>query len=95
MTSAVSGAGLDPAWAKLHVAASTVERAFLLVLEEAGTLRPELGFESAGGVPIPLAWPDRLLAADLGLDDADRGDLKAEGWKVVEPGAKLVQAALP
>jgi ATP-dependent helicase YprA (DUF1998 family) len=94
-TSAVAGADLDPAWAELHVAASTSEQAVLLVLEKAGTLRPELGFESAGGIPIPLAWPDRLLAADLGLDDADRGDLKAEGWKVVEPGAKLVQAAMP
>ena len=94
-TSAVAGADLDPAWAELHVAASTAEQAVLLALEEAGTLRPELGFESAGGIPIPLAWPDRLLAADLGLDDADRDDLKAEGWKVVEPGTKLVQAAMP
>ena len=56
---------------------------------------PELGFESAGAIPVPLAWPDRLLAADLGLDDADRDDLKAEGWKVMELGAKLVKVVCP
>ena len=47
-----------------------------------GCARPELGAESAGGIPIPVSWPDRLLAADLGLQEEDERDLKAEGWTV-------------
>jgi hypothetical protein len=57
----------------------------LIALAAVGVPRPEVGFESAGGVPIAIAWPDRLVAADLGLEDADKIDLKAEGWTVVSP----------
>ena len=70
-------------WAPLYLAAFGTEREVLAQLASAGSARPELGFESAGGVPIPVAWPDHLVAADFGLDDADRAALVEEGWTVL------------
>jgi hypothetical protein len=72
-------------WIPLYEAAFGAERELLIALAAVGVPRPEVGFESAGGVPIAIAWPDRLVAADLGLEDADKIDLKAEGWTVVSP----------
>jgi hypothetical protein len=60
-----------------------VERELLIALAEAQAPRPEVGFESAGGTAISIAWPDRLVALDAGFEDEDRRDLKSEGWKVL------------
>jgi ATP-dependent helicase YprA (DUF1998 family) len=76
-------------WAGLYEAAFGSERELLIALAEAGAPRPELGFESAGGIPISIAWPDRFIAADLGLGVEDRLELEAEGWRAL-PSAKLV-----
>lgn len=76
-------------WIHLYEAAFGVERDLLVALAEAGAPRPDLGFESAGGVPISIAWPDRLVAADVGLEPADRDELGSEGWTVL-PVADLV-----
>ena len=80
-------------WAELWAAATPVERNVLAMLADRGAARPEQGTESAGGIPIPLAWPDRLLAADLGLEAEDILELKSEGWTVLSPGLALVKAA--
>ena len=56
-------ASLPRDWVALYEAAFGSERELLVALAEAGTPRPEVGFESAGGVPISIAWPDRLIAA--------------------------------
>lgn len=70
-------------WVQLYEAAIGPERELLIALAQAGAARPELGFESAGGVPITFAWPDRLLALDYGLENTDRAELKAEGWTIL------------
>lgn len=70
-------------WIHLYEAAFGVERELLVALAEAGAPRPDLGFESAGGVPISIAWPDRLVAADIGLEPDDRDELGSEGWTVL------------
>ena len=70
-------------WVETYEAAFGSERDLLIALAEAGAARPELGFESAGGVPISIAWPDRFIAADFGFDVQERFDLEAEGWKVL------------
>ena len=80
-------------WAELWAAATPVERDVLAMLADRGAARPEQGTKSAGGIPIPLAWPDRLLAADLGLEEEDILELKSEGWTVLGPGPALVKAA--
>jgi len=78
-------------WAEIYKAAFGQEREVLTVLAEGQVPRPELGFESAGGTPISIAWPDRLLALDIGLDAEDRRDLKTEGWTVSPLGELLTQ----
>lgn len=70
-------------WAGLYMTAFGAEREMLVVLAEAGVARPELGFESASGIPITIAWPDRLIAVDYGFDAEDREDLESEGWTVL------------
>ncbi|MFM8856973.1 MAG: Zn-binding domain-containing protein [Actinomycetota bacterium] len=82
--------GLPEGWADLYRGAFGVERELLMALGEGDAPRPELGFESAGGTPISIAWPDRLVALDIGLEEEDRRDLKSEGWKVL-PLAELLQ----
>lgn len=84
-------ASLPRDWVALYEAAFGSERELLVALAEAGAPRPEIGFESAGGVPISIAWPDRLIAADVGFEPEDLLDLKAEGWKVFPP-EKLAKA---
>ena len=55
-------------WAELYRETFGAERDLIAALAEAGVPRPEVGFESAGGIPISIAWPDRTIAADSGLD---------------------------
>jgi hypothetical protein len=71
-----------------------MERDLLVALAEAGVSRPELGFESAGGIPIAIAWPDRLVAVDYALDAPDRDELKTDGWTVC-PLDQLIQGTGP
>lgn len=78
-------------WAELYLSAVGSERELLVALAAAGVPRPELGFESAGGVPISAAWPGNLVAVDYGFEDQDRMELEAEGWKVL-PIAGLAKA---
>ncbi|MCW2625393.1 MAG: box helicase [Mycobacterium sp.] len=82
-------------WMQAYRSAVGSEREMVLALAEAGVVRPELGFESAGGIPISIAWPDRLIACEFGLETADRAELEAEGWIVLsleELSAQLVGA---
>jgi hypothetical protein len=82
-------------WAPVYQSAVGSEREMVLALAEAGVVQPELGYESAGGIPISLAWPDRLIACEFGLETADRAELEAEGWTVLsleELSAQLVGA---
>ena len=74
---------LSPDWAELYVAAIGSERDLLVALAGAGVPMPEIGFESAGGIPISFAWADRLIALDYGFEDQDRLELQGEGWKVL------------
>lgn len=80
---------LPPAWHVAYRAAEGHEREVLQQLSATGAPVPEVGFESTGGLPIPLSWPDRLLVADVGLDPASAAELRAEGWTVAAPGAAL------
>jgi hypothetical protein len=82
-------------WVQAYRSAVGSEREMVLALAEAGVVRPELGFESAGGIPISIAWPDRLIACGFGLETTDRAELEAEGWTVLsleELSAQLVGA---
>ncbi|KIU18565.1 DEAD/DEAH box helicase [Mycolicibacterium llatzerense] len=81
-------------WVYLYESAFGSERDLLVALAEADVTRPELGFESAGGIPIAIAWPDRLIAVDYALDANDRDELKKDGWTVY-PLEKLIDGKSP
>ncbi|TDL10536.1 DEAD/DEAH box helicase [Mycolicibacterium obuense] len=89
-----SPASLPAEWARVFQEALGEERDIVMALAEANAIRPELGFESAGGIPISLSWPDRLIALDHGLEPADRESLREEGWLVL-PLAELLDGGSP
>lgn len=95
MTESAVPDSLPADWVQAYLSAVGSEREVVLALAEAGVVRPELGYESAGGIPISIAWPDRLIACAFGLESADCAQLEAEGWKVLsleEVSAHLVAA---
>ncbi len=72
------------------------ERTFLLALLEpgaAGLPLPTLGFETAAGIPIDIAWPDHKIAVSVSPEDI-REDLEADGWHVFDPDAQAVRAVI-
>lgn len=81
-------------WMPVFRAAVGTEREMVLALADAGIAKPELGFESPGGIPISFAWPDRSIACDFGLEQIDRSELEAEGWTVL-PLDELVTVLAP
>ena len=55
---------------------------------------PQVGFETSDGIPVPVAWTDRRIAADVNLSDDDRVDLASAGWLVIEASIDAVRSAL-
>ena len=80
---------LDPEWLDLWRDASTAERPLVANLAARGVPLPALGVESAAGIPIPISWPDLLVAVVFGLDEDDVRDLEVEGWTVLPEGPEL------
>jgi hypothetical protein len=79
---------VPPAWMQLvQDARKGAERDTVLALASApGVAVPVLGFEGPEGIPVDIAWPHALLAIAVdGMPDADRDDLRAAGWTVLEP----------
>jgi hypothetical protein len=54
---------------------------------------PKVGYEVIG-IPIDFAWEDKHIAVCLDLDDLDRNDLEAEGWRCVPADPAAVADAL-
>ena len=80
---------LGPEWIDLWRDASTAERPLVATLAARGVPLPALGVESAAGIPIPISWPDLLVAVVFGLDEDDVRDLEVEGWTVLPEGPEL------
>ena len=79
---------LTPAWLQVvRDARMGVERETVRALAAApGVAVPVLGFEGPEGIPVDIAWPQaRLAIAVDGMPEADRDDLRAAGWTVLEP----------
>jgi hypothetical protein len=83
-------------WAALvELAATPVEHALLVALADLGTVRlPILGYETAAGLPLEVAWPHSLTVVDLGLAPADKAELEAEGWTILPPDPSAISDAL-
>jgi hypothetical protein len=81
-------------WAvQLGQAESPEEKAFLVRLATAVAV-PHVGYESAEGIIITIAWPDHRVAVYLDADPEDRRDLEAAGWHVLPADPDAVAAAL-
>jgi hypothetical protein len=85
------------AWADVYEAAAPGEERNLVAVlaAEAALTPPVVGAEGPEGIPLDLAWPDRrVVVAFDHMPPADRADLAAAGWQVVEPSPELIVAAL-
>ncbi|WP_369068359.1 DEAD/DEAH box helicase [Kineococcus terrestris] len=87
-------AALPPEWQELHDLGTAVEQQLIVALAAAGVSVPVQGEESPEGIPLGLAWPDQRVVVDFSMDDADKVELDAAGWHVVEPDVEAVQTAL-
>jgi ATP-dependent helicase YprA (DUF1998 family) len=85
------------AWADVYdLAAAGPERELVAALAgHEGLAPPVVGAEGPDGIPLDLSWPElRVAVAFPGMPPADRADLQAAGWRVVEPIADQVTAVL-
>jgi hypothetical protein len=79
-----AGVELAEPWSSLYSdAVSSQEKEFVADLATAEVAVPELGYESASGLPLGISWPDRRVVVDLDLADEDRQELSDEGWTLV------------
>lgn len=79
----------------ITLAYSPLEKDFVrLMAESSGIPVPEVGFETSDGIPVPVAWADQRIAADVNLSDEDRIDLALAGWLVIEATIDAVRNAL-
>ncbi|HEY7813536.1 MAG TPA: helicase-related protein, partial [Nakamurella sp.] len=88
---------LPPAWTQIvREARIGVERDVLRALAAApGVVVPVLGFEGPEGIPVDIAWPrSRLAIAVDGMPEADRDDLRAAGWTVLDPADTVIEQVL-
>jgi ATP-dependent helicase YprA (DUF1998 family) len=97
VTVAEATADLPAEWAEAYGAASQgLERDLILALSvRSGVVPPTVGAEGPDGIPVDMSWPALQLAVGLpNMPDEDRGDLEAAGWRIIEPGADEIVAAL-
>ena len=86
---------LPPEWRAAIELALGTERELLVDLAALGSVPvPEVGFETYDGISLDVAWPDALVAVDLGVDDDTRKEMTDAGWTWVGPDADAVAAAL-
>ena len=71
-------------WASLISQATEAEKAILETLSRHAIPKPELGYESDGGIPMSIAWPDERLVVVVDVSDDERDELAGEGWSVVQ-----------
>ncbi|WP_068403108.1 DEAD/DEAH box helicase [Kribbia dieselivorans] len=94
ITSAAEPTALPEPWESLRNEATGDEQELLVDLAHAQIAVPVLGFETADGIPIDLAWPDQRVAVPLSLDEGAKLELVAEGWRLVEADVPAISAAL-
>ncbi|MDQ2845590.1 MAG: DEAD/DEAH box helicase [Actinomycetota bacterium] len=73
---------------------SPAERSLLVELDRRKLIAPTIGWESADGIPLDIAWPNRRVAVVLDLSVADRTELEHEGWTLVAADPDAIAHAL-
>ncbi|MCW2690932.1 MAG: box helicase, partial [Mycobacterium sp.] len=88
----VQDAALTAEWQLLlDESVSEAERSLIRILAERGTAAPILGFETADGEVLDMAWADARVA--VVFDDGGEAGM-LEGWTVCPPDAARIIAAL-
>ncbi|PXA79381.1 heavy metal resistance protein CzcA [Auritidibacter sp. NML120779] len=59
-----------------------------------GTPVPDIGEESAGGIPMDFSWSEQKVVVLFEPEDEDIADLTDEGWTVVKPTVEDIVATL-
>ncbi|MBX0301094.1 DEAD/DEAH box helicase [Cryobacterium sp. 1639] len=91
----IMGAELVGEWAALHDIATEAERVFLRELAALEAMPvPEVGLETADGIPVPFAWKTVKVAAGDAFTDEDIRDLEGSGWIVVPLDTDQIASAL-
>lgn len=85
----VAGPDVPPDWEQVYSVALKFEREVLVRLAKLGYPRPEIGVESAAGVPVPISWSEQQTALDFELTADARRDLADDGWTVLPIGDEL------
>ncbi len=86
---------LPAAWAALvETAADDLEAELLRALSAGGSPLPEQGYETDGGLPIDLAWPDARIAVLISSDPDAVAELTDDGWNVIDPDPQRLLALL-
>ncbi|MDX8145020.1 DEAD/DEAH box helicase [Lentzea sp. BCCO 10_0061] len=76
---------LPEPWSALYRSAvSEAEKSMIAQLAKTDAPAPELGFETASGLPIDISWPALRVAVNLHLEQEDRDELAEDGWTLVE-----------
>ncbi len=87
-----------PDWRNAAEYATSAERELLIAvldLAELGIEAPTIGDEFGDGVPLSLAWADRMVTVEFAdLSPEIRGELRARGWTVVDAEPAAIRAAL-
>ena len=68
--------------------------AVLRMIDAAGLPKPDLGWETDEGLPVPVSFPYVRAAIDVDLYPEDRDELLALGWILVPPEEGAIRAAL-
>lgn len=81
-------------WAEIYAGATEPEQAIIKLLADRGLDKPDLGVESAGGIPLSITWPSRHLAIRLDIADDELDELMAEGWVIIPADIEAIEEAL-
>lgn len=86
---------LASGWSEAAEFANPAERDLLTELAGLGGIPvPEMGPDLADGIPVNMVWRDARVVVALDLTEDDVAALKSDGWTIVDPDPRAVEAAL-
>ncbi|WP_397518900.1 DEAD/DEAH box helicase [Rhodococcus pyridinivorans] len=89
-----TGPRLTGAWLDAYENVDESEQGLVALLAEAGVPIPDIGEETAGGIPLEISWPRQKVAVDVFVDDDEREELVQAGWAFCKPDVDDIRAML-
>lgn len=89
------GVELAEPWKTLFGGAvSAIEKDLIEDMASADVAVPELGYETANGLPLDISWPEHRVVVEIDFPKAERDELAADGWTLVRPDIAEIRDAL-